>query len=440
MRKRFAALLLATLLLFSTAFAASIAVNFVDTAALIDVSGAEVVAPGRYDFIFALDEAGELFSGGSNVEGVYRYALLDGAGERLTEQEYDMLALEDGVVVYTRGGLYGAMTTGGKMLAEPLYTQLVSNGAGGFLALTTDCFDDQSDGLYLVDAAGGQTATGVQTLGTLNWFSSGLMPLLSAENGLYGYVDVNGQWAIRPQFAYAGPFIEGRALASLTTGYGLIDETGNWVLTPKYPDLTYEDGTLALAVEEDGSATGFDPATCAEIFHIEGGEGAYYAAYDGVVQAFYAEKTCLYDYAGRLVCEGSAQASYVRGENGQYILTDGPWGAACCRIVRADGTLVEGAWQSLFPLFTVDGKGYYGFMTFDVTPVYVEELGEEQYDWDPDSVRYGVVDETGATVLEARYEEMSAAIDGRLIVREGDAQGVIDISGDWVYQLDTARE
>ena len=52
------------------------------------------------------------------------------------------------------------------------------------------------------------------------------MPLLSAENGLYGYVDVNGQWAIRPQFAYAGPFIEGRALASLTTGYGLIDEHG----------------------------------------------------------------------------------------------------------------------------------------------------------------------------------------------------------------------
>ena len=26
------------------------------------------------------------------------------------------------------------------------------------------------------------------------------------------------------------------------------------------------------------------------------------------------------------------------------------------------------------------------------------------------------------------------------LVREGDAQGVIVISGDWVYQLDTARE
>ena len=88
----------------------------------------------------------------------------------------------------------------------------------------------------------------------------------------------------------------------------------------------------------------------------------------------------------------------------------------------------------------MDGKGYYGFMAFDVTSEYSEALGEEQYTWDSDSVRYGVVDESGATVLEARYEEMSAARDGRLIVREGDVQGLIDVQGNWVYQIDLARE
>ena len=440
MCKRLLTALLAAALLCSTALAAPIAANFLDSAALIDEDGAVIVAPGAYDFIFALDDASELFCGGSNEGGAYRYALLSGAGEPLSEQIYDMLALEDGVVVFTQDGLYGAMTTGGEVLAEAAYTQLVSNGEGGFLALTTDCFDDQSDGLYRIDETGAVSATGVQTLGTLNWFSDGLMPLISAENNLYGYVDASGQWAIRPQFAYAGPFIEGRALASLTTGYGLIDNTGNWVLTPKYPDITFEDGELALAVEGDGSATGFDPATCAEIFRIEGGEGSYYAAYDGVVQAFDGEKTCLYDYSGRLIHEGGAQASYARGENGQFILSDGPWGAECYRIVRADGTLVEGAWQSLFPLFTLDGMGYYGFMAFEATPVYVEELDEEQYDWDPDGVRYGVVDENGETVLSARYEALSVAGEKRLLVREGDAQGLIDVHGNWIYQISTARE
>ena len=55
-------------------------------------------------------------------------------------------------------------------------------------------------------------------------------------------------------------------------------------------------------------------------------------------------------------------------------------------------------------------------------------------------IKIGVVDESGATVLEARYEEMSAARDGRLIVREGDVQGLIDVQGNWVYQIDQARE
>ena len=107
MRKRLLAALLAALLLFSTASAASIAANFLDTAALIDESGAEIVAPGVYDFIFALDEAGTLFSAGSGESGAYRYALLDGAGRRLTEQVYDMLTFADGVVLYSQGGLTG---------------------------------------------------------------------------------------------------------------------------------------------------------------------------------------------------------------------------------------------------------------------------------------------------------------------------------------------
>src|SRR5699024_5252716 len=98
MPKRLPALFLAALLLFSPAYAASIAVNLIDTAALVDENGVEIVAPGAYDFIFALDGEGGLFSGGSGENGVYRYALLNGAGERLTGQDYDMLTLEDGVV------------------------------------------------------------------------------------------------------------------------------------------------------------------------------------------------------------------------------------------------------------------------------------------------------------------------------------------------------
>ena len=79
-------------------------------------------------------------------------------------------------------------------------------------------------------------------------------------------------------------------------------------------------------------------------------------------------------------------------------------------------------------------------MSFDVTPVYSELLGRMEYDWDIDSVRYGVIDHTGATVLEDVYDEISAAVGNRLLVRKGEACGVIDIEGNWIYQLDLARE
>ena len=53
MCKRLLTALLAAALLYSTALAAPIAANFLDSAALIDEDGAVIVAPGAYDFIFA---------------------------------------------------------------------------------------------------------------------------------------------------------------------------------------------------------------------------------------------------------------------------------------------------------------------------------------------------------------------------------------------------
>ncbi len=439
MRKRLATALLAVAMLFSTACAAPIAVNFEDTAALIDENGAEIVAPGAYDFIFALGGDGALFSGGSDVEGEYFYALLNGEGERLTQQAYDMFSQDGDVVIFSQDGRYGAMRADGQVLFEAAYTQLVSNGEGGFLGLTTDCFDEEPDGLYSIDAQGNQTATGVRTLGALGRFEGGLMPLISAENNLYGYVDASGQWAVRPQFVFAGTFIGERALASLSTGYGLIDRTGNWVLTPKYVSLTYDDASLALAVETGGAAVGFDPVTCAEKFRIDDASG-FVSVYDGLLQVYDVDAVRLYDYEGNLIHTAPAGASYAAGLNGQYILTDGPWGAACCRLLNGDGTLSEQAWQSLFPLFAVDGTAYYGIMRFDASAEYSETLNEETYTWDTDSVRYGVVNGAGETVLEAEYEELYAISDGRLFARRGGAQGVMDVSGNWIYQLDTASE
>ena len=50
-----------------------------------------------------------------------------------------------------RGGLYGAMDAAGGVVLEPVWTQLASNGEGGFLALDGDPLDERPDEIVAVE-------------------------------------------------------------------------------------------------------------------------------------------------------------------------------------------------------------------------------------------------------------------------------------------------
>lgn len=55
------------------------------------------------------------------------------------------------------------------------------------------------------------------------------------QNGLYGFVDKNGNVIIRPQFIGAGGFYNGRAVVQdHNQNWGYIDKQGNWVISPQY--------------------------------------------------------------------------------------------------------------------------------------------------------------------------------------------------------------
>jgi len=441
MFKKTVLLALAALLFASSAGASSIAVNARDTAALIGADGAEKIAPGSYEFIFALpenSERAELYCAGGYVGDEFLYALLDESGAKLTEQAYEMFTLEGGRVLFMQDGLYGVMSPAGEVLVEPKYTQLVASD-GGFLALTTDCYDEEPDGLYEIDASLNVTATGVKTLGALAGFSEGLLPLISAENSLFGYVDASGQWVVRPQFAYAGPFYRGRAVASLSSGFGLIDQTGNWVLTPKYETLGYEGGRIALASPDADTVVAFDPISCRELFRVEG-ENLYAMAVGDLVQVYCEDSARLYDSTGALIHEGSPLAGYSSGENGQIVLTDGDWGADGSYLLNSDGSAVAGPYKALFPLGTADGRGYYGFIEFAAETAYSDALEQDVYNWDPSTLRYGVIDDSGKEVLPAQYEELYRIGENRLFARLDGVDGVIDLAGEWIYKFSAAPE
>lgn len=118
------------------------------------------------------------------------------------------------------------------------YDQLYPQSGGGFLAMTSQD-TDRADGYrencwYVLDKDGNAEKQLPSTYGTPdnNWYdyNEGLCPWLDVERGLWGYVDGDGQWAIPPQWSWAGRFLHGQAMVDLGSQSGVIDTTGNLVI------------------------------------------------------------------------------------------------------------------------------------------------------------------------------------------------------------------
>ncbi|MCA8941965.1 MAG: WG repeat-containing protein [Planctomycetes bacterium] len=71
----------------------------------------------------------------------------------------------------------------------------------------------------------------------------------SMDEQRWGYIDVAGEFVLEPRFLDAGPFVEGRAAATLDgLRWGYIDRTGRWVVEPslREDELRYEDDPIDL--------------------------------------------------------------------------------------------------------------------------------------------------------------------------------------------------
>ena len=66
-------------------------------------------------------------------------------------------------------------------------------------------------------------------------------------NGKCGFIDAKGNWKIRPEFDYVRDFHEDLAVANLGKKYGFIDKKGNWLIPPNYDDLADFNNGLAIA-------------------------------------------------------------------------------------------------------------------------------------------------------------------------------------------------
>lgn len=413
--KRMIAIMLVLCMMFMMSANALVAVNG-SFSALISETGENIVLPGVFSGIFKLTD--DLYSVKSTETG--KFSLMTKEGEMLTESRYTLFnRIAGDAILFEQDGKYGVMDMRANVTVPAEYTWLVSNGAGGYLALRTDVWDNAPDGVYLVDGAGDVSPTGVKVASFLVDFSEGLSPALSTENGKYGYLNHEGQWEIRPQYAYADAFDGGIAVATLDSGSGVIDKKGSWQITPKYDfvDLGNENGPAIACVDYEGSVTVFSKESFDKIYSFDQDlMGAFVSVSGNSVIAYFEDCVKEFDLDGNEITSVSAEGylfpvgGYTIGyDNENAFLTDG------------------------FGKRVLDGYRELTYLTSDEMNVYLTFVKGET---DVDNYRMGVVDQTGREILEGEYTYILVPEEGYLQAENENGMYLFTLEGEMIWEYE----
>lgn len=417
MPRRAGILVLALLVLFGAARAeALLCVVAGAQAMLTDASGEVILSGDGIEDVFPV-RAGVLYAAGRR--GSYR--LYDAQGRALGETAFSMIHDAGDCLIYRAGTLYGAMDARGAVLLEAEWTQLVSDGAGGWLALDGDPLDENPDEILRVDARGEATPTGVSTLNGLSPLRDGRMPFMAA-NGRCGAIDARGDIAVEPAWQAMGDYQDGLAKVAGVRGMGMIDVDGAVVIEPDCAWLERGEGFIAALRE--GGVEVYKPDGSEVVFRVAGDDleadiaGQYLVATDAV-------GVRVYNATGRLVGAYAAGTTFAPGVDGQLIASDGAWGEECCWIMNGDGSAVGGRFQALLPLCA----GRYAWLDLPGQEYFSPDLERLQTSWDYDAARWGIVDAAGNAILPARYLEIRPLGDDRLLLVSEDAVALADADG-----------
>lgn len=184
---------------------------------------------------------------------------------------YSPKGYSDGLIVVREFNKWGCLDTSGRIAIPLRWDNLLDFKQGYGIGI----IDDQ---YYVINkTTGTETQIKQQGIFEMKEFSEDLAPFKIRE-GLEGYIDSNGETAIKPEFRQVGYFNNGISWAKGINGLvGYINKKGEWIIKPQFTiGLDFEkesglarvkDGEVWMYVNEAGDRISFDNSDIIEDFH-----------------------------------------------------------------------------------------------------------------------------------------------------------------------------
>lgn len=360
------------------------------------------------------------------------YALLDAKGAQLTDFLYDSLEYDKtgDALLYSIDGVFGAMSRSLQELVPCEYDSVVSDGEGGFL-LDAHSSADAPPVLHM-NKGGKAEPTGVKARFYWGNLTEGLCAAVD-ENGLYGFLNGQGQWAVKPKYDWVQNFTGGYAIVRQKNKTGVIDKTGKWTVKPTYDDdrSMLSDGSAALLMRGTRAYI-VRPSDGKPLFSIRLTKDGYLSS--GSVKPVIAVtdkgKSTLYDTKGTKLLSLDDSYSFdlwSTQPQDRLVVTSASAGIL---MDLAGKKLYEG--QGVSYLDTVDGRTLYTTSRFKTHMVQYQGDAKPSEEIIYQTYRYGIIDSDGNEVLPMIYTQLYPLVSGRYYARDAQRWGVIDETGKWI--------
>ncbi|MBQ4088676.1 MAG: WG repeat-containing protein [Clostridia bacterium] len=416
--RRLFILICALICLCSCANAEVYAVNFSAGAAAVDSIGKTVIPAGTYDRLFTLrNDDGELtgYAAGIDTEYGVMYAVLNSDGLPLSDHKYlSVVSAGEGCIV-NEGGVYRYLSAAHKY-DEYAYSNMNYAGDGMILALTGNVHDDIGDAISILWADGISFRTGISILGNIGEVSEGLIPLYDSGSNLYGYINNQGSWVIKPAFKYAAPFLNGLAVIAGSNGYGVIDTDGRVRLAPSSLQIARSGDIFAMI--RGNSLRVYDSELV--ITSITPLNGAHVNLTGEYIVVSGDDSEAVFDVYGTPLFSRPTGAQISSVGSGAFIVRDGKWGEACVELTWLDGSTLSEPCNSIY--FLDNTRLAYALMT------------------ESDELKYGLMSIDGNFVTEAIYDSLAVVTDGLYCADVSDGAVIIDENGNVLNTFVTASD